>query len=129
MEYRCPFSGGIARSNGSPAGDALMTNFIRIGQEMADQKKRASIALQKLGVKAEHPDDGWVDRQNNKVHLSYPRFDHGPCVGDLIALGSPWEGYRLCEVTDLTGGVFMRWFWFKELRRLPAIPDGAEEFT
>lgn len=55
--------------------------------------------LRALGVKAAHPNDGWVDRDLNRVHLTYPHFAGRLEVGDLLALGSPTYGTRIVRVT------------------------------
>lgn len=57
------------------------------------------------GIKAAHPDDGWVDRQNNTVHFAYPDFDDGVEVGDRIALGWPDE-WRIVKVVGVKEGLF-----------------------
>lgn len=56
--------------------------------------------LRKNGVKASHPDDGWVNRNINQVTFSYPQFDDGVSVGDYIALGWEWK-WRLVKVIAL----------------------------
>lgn len=64
--------------------------------------KRDWIAkLRAKGVKAAHPDDGWVDRENSTVCFCYPQFDDGPQVGDRIALGWP-DGHRVVIVTAIS---------------------------
>lgn len=57
------------------------------------------------GVKAAHPDDGWVDRKENVLQLIYPHFNDGAEVGSTVALGSP-ESYRLVRLTDFRRGSF-----------------------
>ena len=59
--------------------------------------------LEQDGVKAAHPDDGWVDRKNDEVHLEYPNFLRKIEVGDRIALGTPKE-YRIVTVTAVRKG-------------------------
>lgn len=55
-----------------------------------DREKREWIAdLRVLGFKAAHPNDSWVNREENEVHLCYPQFDDGVQVGDLLMLGWP----------------------------------------
>ena len=72
-------------------------------------------ALRAAGVRAAHPDDGWVDREENTVYFCYPQFDDGVAVGDLIALGWPQWGsekpqHRVVRVTGRTCGRFQqRW--------------------
>ncbi|MDH5572772.1 MAG: hypothetical protein OEY89_13480 [Gammaproteobacteria bacterium] len=45
--------------------------------------------LKSEGFKASHPNDGWVNREINELHLAYPQFDSGVEVGDLVMLGWP----------------------------------------
>jgi len=72
-----------------------------IGASMAEEQRAASARLRAEGVKLEHPDDGWVDRAENSIRPCYPPFDLSPQVGDLIALGWPWTGYRLVRCTRI----------------------------
>lgn len=67
--------------------------------EQASAQDRASALLRAKGVKMEHPDDGWVNRERNTIAPCYPRFDDGVSEGDLIALGWPSSGYRLVRCT------------------------------
>lgn len=71
-----------------------------IEQRMLAQEGGWVTRLRAAGVKAAHPDDGWVNRDRNTVRLEYPRFNDRPQVGDLIALGVP-DRYRLVRVTGL----------------------------
>lgn len=73
----------------------------RICDGQASAQARGSALLRAHGVKLEHPDDGWVDRERNTITPSYPRFDDGVEVGDLIALGWPRDGYRLVRCTRI----------------------------
>jgi len=57
--------------------------------------------LRSQGVKAAHPDDGWVNRKEDSVLLCYPQFNDGVEVGDTIALGWAWDDTRLVKVTDI----------------------------
>lgn len=81
-----------------------------------EQQQAAWIAeLRAAGVKAAHPDDGWVDRELDTVYFCYPQFDDGVSVGDLIALGWPqWsrkkKQHRIVRVIGITCGPFQqRW--------------------
>ena len=62
--------------------------------------------LREQGAKAAHPDDGWVDRERNRIHLTYPQFDDGVRVGDLLALGWPTGPTRMVRVVDTSDNVF-----------------------
>jgi hypothetical protein len=72
-----------------------------IAFEQSERAKEQAWAddLIRRGVKAAHPDDGWVNREENTVTFAYPRFDHSPAAGDVIALGDP-DKFRLVRVTD-----------------------------
>jgi hypothetical protein len=61
--------------------------------------------LKSKGVKLVHPDDGWVDREENELHPCYPRFDMDPQIGDTIVLGCP-DKYRFVKVINI---IFVRW--------------------
>jgi hypothetical protein len=70
---------------------------VTIDRRMADEQRAWVAELRAQGVKAAHPDDGWVKRDRNTVHLCYPQFDDGLRAGDLLALGRPAE-YRIVRV-------------------------------
>ena len=96
MAYRFRSRDGLAQSN----DQATIATWDSIGERMAREQSDASEALRELGVRLEHPDDGWVDRERNTVRPCYPRFDLGVAPGDLIALGDPWNGYRVVRCTS-----------------------------
>lgn len=64
--------------------------------------------LRARGVKAAHPNDGWVHRDENKIHLCYPQFNDGVAVGDLMALGWPrWpEKTRIVRIVGTSNNSF-----------------------
>lgn len=88
---------GLA-SSADPAAIAL---WDEITARHASEQTASSEQLRALGVKMEHPDDGWVNRDRNSILPAYPRFDLRPEAGDLIALGWPWSGYRLVRCTKV----------------------------
>lgn len=97
MSYRFTSADGLCRSN--DAGH--VATWDRIGATLAAEQREWNARLRAQGVKAAHPDDGWVDRANSTVQFSYPAFDDRVQVGDLIALGWPWRGYRIVRCTDV----------------------------
>jgi len=55
--------------------------------------------LQSLGFRAAHPDDGWVDRENNIVQFAYPQLMLTLRAGDKVALG--WaDKYRTVYLVE-----------------------------
>lgn len=52
------------------------------------------------GIRASHPDDGWVNRQINEVQLCYPDFNMGLQEGDKIALGT-YREYRVVTIQSI----------------------------
>lgn len=55
------------------------------------------------GYRAAHPNDGWVDRENNSVQLVYPQFKDKVEVGCLVMLGwcSDKASHRPVVVTHI----------------------------
>lgn len=80
---------GLARSNGSEAGNHALAIYNQVVREQAAAKIEWVKLLRENGVKAAHPDDGWVNREKYWVILCYPQFDDGVRVGDEICLGWP----------------------------------------
>jgi hypothetical protein len=78
----------IARSNGSPEGNAFLARLHEIEREYTHQE---SVWLTKMKEEYDpalvHPDDGCVDRQRNTVHPVYPQHQRIVKVGDLMVLG------------------------------------------
>lgn len=93
---------GLARSNGSEVGNAFVANFEAACIKSHEDEQRWIADLRASGVKAAHPDDGWVNREKNSVAFTYPQFDDGPVVGDVIALGRHCGPCRLVEVTGVS---------------------------
>lgn len=99
--YVDPYSGAKMQANDA-AGERIAEAFVAEGRKMVDETARTTRNLREAGIKAATPDDGWVDRDKNSVMFpSYVQFDDRPEVGDQIALGWPWGGYRLVTVTKI----------------------------
>lgn len=92
-----------------------VSNFADVAVGMERNQDSWIAALRAAGVVGAHPDDGWVDRENNTVLFCYPQFDDGVKEGDLIALGWPQWGsakpqHRIVRVTGRTVWQFQqRW--------------------
>lgn len=68
--------------------------------ERQEERKRIWIRdLRSMCVVAAHPDDAWVNRKASFVRMTYPTFDDGAKIGDLIALGDQ----SFCRVVKVIG--------------------------
>lgn len=94
MAYDYESNDGLCKSNNVE----FINNWKRIGKEMAENEREWVEQLRSQGVKAAHPDDGWVDRENNTIYFAYPQFNDGVQIGDTIALGWDWHRTRLVRV-------------------------------
>lgn len=88
---------------------SLDPTVIHLWESICDRQSAEQVTatdrLRALGVKLEHPDDGWVNREQNYIRPCYPRFNLRPDEG---ALGWPWRGYRLVRCTHVEhGGVLI----------------------
>jgi hypothetical protein len=54
--------------------------------------------LKASGVKGAHPDDYWINREDNFIRPAFPHFWDNPDIGDIIALGGH-EGWRIVRIT------------------------------
>lgn len=57
-------------------------------------------SLRKAGVKAAHPDDGSVIRDESELRFRYPQYFDNPAIGDVIALGTR-EQFRFVAITAI----------------------------
>jgi len=80
-------------------------DFMRLFNSIQTEHKLSEVqwikSLRKAGVKAAHPDDGWVDRTTNIVTFAYPQFDDGVSPGDYIALGYSFWAWRIVRVVSV----------------------------
>jgi hypothetical protein len=98
-------------------GDA---EAVRLWHQVCDEMETAQARwiaeLRAAGVKAAHPDDGWVDREHNTLQFAYPQFNDDAKVGDLVALGwHPSEHrplqHRIVRLTGFTAGLLGMGCW------------------
>jgi hypothetical protein len=78
-----------------------VAKYADICRRQAHRKREWVEMLRSQGVKAAHPDDGWVDRENNVVTFVYPHFDDGVSVGDRIVLGWESRDWRYVDVVEV----------------------------
>jgi hypothetical protein len=74
---------------------------VQVDRDMEREKQEWIAQLRSIGIKAAHPDDGWVNRKKSEHHdfvqFCYPQFNDGVQAGDKIALGWP-DKYRVRTV-------------------------------
>ena len=58
-----------------------------------------------IGFKAAHPNDGWIDRENNELMFCYPQFNDGADVGDKVMLGWPADNPESWKPVKLTSKI------------------------
>lgn len=91
-------------------GDGVML-YVSIAVSMEREQDEWIAALRSVGVKAAHPDDGWVNRKDNLVQFVYPQFNDDAKAGDLVALGWPRWGskkpqHRIVRLVEFHQGSF-----------------------
>jgi hypothetical protein len=88
---------------------SVAARMLEISSRMATRERAWVAGLRARGVKAAHPDDGWVDRDRNTLQPTYATFDDGLQAGDLLALGWPWRAriVRVIRVEVDDRGVFV----------------------
>jgi len=94
--YQYKSNDGLCQSNNCNA----INMWNGIVSEQKHKEKDWIDDLKLNNVKAAHPDDGWVNRNDNSIRFSYPQFNDGIKVNDTIALG--WEdNYKLVKIIDI----------------------------
>jgi hypothetical protein len=78
--------------SGLKGQEDLVHNFEEITIKQNIETQQWINFLISLGVKAAHPDDGWVNREKNSIKFAYPHFNNNPKVGDVICLG--WANHN-----------------------------------
>ena len=90
------------------SGDpAIVARFDQICDDYDAREAKWVEWLRAYGIKAAHPDDGWVDRSGkyHTVQFVYPQFDDGVAEGDLICLG--WhDRFRVVKVRRILKQIF-----------------------
>lgn len=92
--------------------------FVELWHNICDKQEEDEAKwikrLRANGFKAAHPNDGWVDRENNTLHFAYPQFNDGADVGDMVMLGWPSDSPDKSRAVRLTGikGGFLKLFTF-----------------
>lgn len=103
--------GAVLTAN-SDAGMRFVQLFAQAQKEYRDKKAAWVEQLRADGVKAAHPNDGWVDRENRVAQLCYPQFYDGLAVGDWLALGDH-EKWIIVRVTAIESMLLGKWFRYR----------------
>lgn len=90
----------LPKSNGSKVGNQFVAAFLKDCANRSERERAWVAELIVKGYKAAHPDDGWVDRSKNSIVLSYPYFNSGLKINDIMALGCP-EEYRTVKISKI----------------------------
>lgn len=101
---------------GSKEGVAL---WHQVCDEMETKQTNWVKSLRDAGIKAAHPNDGWVNRDSNELFFAYPQFNDGACIGDLVMLGWPTDEksqrlVRLIGKRETSLGM-MTWWKFQDV--------------
>ena len=84
----------------------FMNLFHQAGRDIEEKTRELISELREKGVKALHPNDGWIDRENKIAQFCYPRFNDGVNIGDKIALGD-YRSHTIVEVYDIVETNFL----------------------
>lgn len=114
MSYRYKSKDGLCESSNVE----FVATWNKIGDEFEERTRQWVENLREQGIKAAHPDDGWVDREKDIVYLRYPQFNDGVEVGDTIALGwgDKWRLIKVVEVIPCNFGTHRTRYKFEPIK-------------
>lgn len=92
----------------------LCESYKKIDEEESKKEIEFVRKLRELGIRAAHPDDGWHKREEGYFGLSYPYFNEGVEVGDMVALGNP-ERFVVVIVKKVNGFLSKRYYYQSSL--------------
>lgn len=104
----------ITATANDEAGVEFLRGFSEICKEHKQQSEALCKQLQADGVKALHPDDGWVkriDENTIQFRLAYPSFEMFFGVGDKVAFGGVTDGVTIYTVTRKIDSVWFNDKW------------------
>lgn len=99
----------------------FFSTWAKICHEGHHREQAYIAALRQRGIKAAHPNDGWIKRDEQKLHFAYPHFNDGAKTGDLVALGYEFDATTLIvRLTTSTSGVLssMKWWSYTPVETL-----------
>lgn len=102
-------SDGLVQGMGE-SGRQFVENYEQASKEDELKTKEWVAKLRSLGVKASHPDDGWHKREEKYFGISYPEFNDGIKVGDMVALGN-YNKFVIVIVDKISGILSTRYHY------------------
>lgn len=90
----------------------IQNRWIKICKEGQKKHDDWIIFLRKNNISAAHPDDGWIDRKNNRIHFAYPAFNDGIKNGSLVAIGNS-DKYRIVKIIGHNKKLLLDYWEFK----------------
>ena len=112
--YKYKSEDGLCQSNNSE----MIDNWNKICREQKEEMGKYIAELREKGIKALHPNDGWVNREENYFQLVYPDFNDGVNVGDKVMLSfGKGNCERLVIVKDIKTNIFDRkYYYFEDIK-------------
>ena len=77
---------GLVRCNNADNFE-FINLYNKICEDYEKEKENWIKELKEQGYKAAHPNDGWVNREDNVFQLCYPYFEEQIKIGDKVMLG------------------------------------------
>lgn len=95
----------------------FVTEFVNSVKEAKKHETEWVASLRKKGFKAAHPNDGWVDMKNNRIHFCYPQFNDGVEVGSKVMLGSHYDKITRPVFLTRKESMLLDYYYFEDLKQ------------
>lgn len=105
---------GITATANDDAGHEFLKGFAQVCAEHKQKLDALCKQLRNDGIKALHPNDGWVKRLDKDMiqfQLAYPSFQMRFGVGDRVAFGDTTNGVTIYTVTRKIDSVWVNDKW------------------
>ena len=89
----------------------FLINMEKIKRDSENKKNIWVEWLKEGGIKGAHPDDGWHNREECYFSFSYPYFNNGVDIGDMVALGD-YNKFRIFIVRDIKKTMFGKYKYY-----------------
>lgn len=109
--YQYRSNDGLAQSND--------IRFVNLWNNIVQEQNRNNSEwinhLRENGVKAAHPNHGWINREEKHFHSCYPYFNDGIEVGCFVAIGS-YDKYKIVQITEIRKALFWDYnYYYQEI--------------